>query len=256
MYNQPVRTRRAFLLSAAAAAAVRVAHGNASEAPIGAAAKVRQPAVGQSWRYAKHDFFTGALVDTQLDRVSGVGQTTEIESHSETTQDAPITYPSWGTAWWQKYMGHDRPVGPLTNEIQEPWGMVLVDPHWSELQSYQEPIPLWPKELRPGWSTTVGSYYMIVDSRETMPWQLTMHVHGWESITVPAGHFTALRYFNLIDFRYPNTTGRNAAQRKENIWFAPEIGRWVVRESSGTFRQDVAEEFNESSYRWELLSWT
>ena len=75
-------------------------------------------------------------------------------------------------------------------------------------------------------------------------------------VTVPAGHFTALRYFNLIDFRYPNTTGRNAGQRKENIWFAPEIGRWVVRESSGTFRQDVAEEFNESSYRWELLSWT
>jgi hypothetical protein len=134
--------------------------------------------------------------------------------------------------------------------------MVLVDPHWSQLQSYQEPIPLWPMELRPGWSTTVGSYYKISDGRETMPWQLTMHVHGWESITVPAGHFTALRYFNLIDFRYPNITGRNAAQRKENIWFAPEIGRWVVRESSGTFRQDVAEEFNESSYRWELLSWT
>ena len=36
----------------------------------------------------------------------------------------------------------------------------------------------------------------------------------------------------------------------------PEIGRWAVRESSGTFRQDVAEEFNESSYRWELLNWT
>jgi len=29
-----------------------------------------------------------------------------------------------------------------------------------------------------------------------------------------------------------------------------------VHESSGSFRQDVAEEFFESSYRWELLSWT
>jgi hypothetical protein len=172
-------TRRAFLLSAAAAAVVRVARG-ASEDPIGAAAKVRQPAVGQSWRYAKNDFFTKALVDTQVDRVFAVGQTIELGSHSETTQDTPITYPSWGTAWWQKHMGHDRPAGPRPSEIQEPWGMVLVDPHWSQLQSYQEP----------------------------------------------------------------------------NIWFAPEIGRWVVRESSGTFRQDVAEEFNESSYRWELLSWT
>jgi hypothetical protein len=98
------------------------------------------------------------------------------------------------------------------------------------------------------WSVNLGDMPSMIFSRG----------HCWihKSIVVPAGHFTALRYFNLIDFRYPNITGRNAGQRKENIWFAPEIGRWVVRESSGTFRQDIAEEFNESSYRWELLSWT
>ena len=248
-------TRRAFLLSAAAVAVGRVARGTTAQAPTGAAAKVRQPAVGQSWRYAKHDFFTGAMVDTQVDRVSAVGQTVEIESHSEATKDTPVKYPSWGAAWRQKYMGHDGRADPLPGEIHKPWGMVLIDPHWSELQAYEEPIPLWPTQLRPGWSTTVGTYYKIPDSSETMPWQLTMHAHGWESITVPAGHFTALRYFNLINFRYTNISGRNAAQRKETVWFAPEIGRWVVRESSGTFRQDVAEEFNESSYRWELLNW-
>jgi hypothetical protein len=251
-----IATRRAFLLSAAAVAVGRVARGTTAEAPMDAAAKVRQPAVGQSWRYAKHDFFTRAMVDTQVDRVSAVGQTIEIESHSETTKNSPIMYPSWGAAWRQKYMGHERPADPLPSEIQEPWGMVLIDPHWSELQAYRDPIPLWPTQLRPGWSTTVSTDYKIPDSEETMPWQLTMHVHGWESITVPAGHFTALRYFNLINFRYTNVSGRNAGQRKETIWFAPEIGRWVVRESSGTFRQDVAEEFNESSYRWELLNWS
>ena len=95
-------TRRTFLLSTAAAAVVRVAHGNASETSIGAGAKVRQPAVGQTWRYAKHDFFTGALVDTQVDRVSAVGRTIEIESHSETTQDTPIKYPSWGSRGIQR----------------------------------------------------------------------------------------------------------------------------------------------------------
>jgi hypothetical protein len=252
-----IATRRAFLLSAAAVAVGRVARGTAAEAPMGAVAAVRQPAVGQSWRYAKHDFFTRAMVDTQVDRVSAVGQTIEIESHSETTGNTPIMYPSWGwgATWWQKYMGHDRPAGLLPSEIQGPWGMVLIDPHWSELQAYKKPIPLWPTQLRPGWSTTVSTDYKIPDSDETMPWQLTMHAHGWESITVPAGHFTAFRYVNIIDFRYTNVSGRNAGQRKETIWFAPEIGRWVVRESSGTFRQDVAEEFNESSYRWELLNW-
>ncbi len=248
-----ILTRRELLLSAAALS-IAGAGRETTAGERGAGAKVREPAVGQSWRYARHDFVTGAMVDTQVDRVSAVGQSIEIESHSE-TKDAPITYPSWGASWLQKYMSRDRPAGPLPSEVQEPWGMVLVDPHWAQLQVYEKPIPLWPTQLRPGWSTTVGTYYKIPDSNDALPWQLTMHAHKWESITVPAGHFTALRFTNLINFRFTNISGRNAAQRKETIWFAPEIGRWVVRESSGTFRQDVAEEFNESSYRWELLSW-
>jgi len=89
-----------------------------------------------------------------------------------------------------------------------------------------------------------------------MPSQLTMHARRWESITVPAGHFTALRFYNLINFRFPNATERTAALREENIWFVPEIGRWVVRESHGIFREDVGSEVKEASYRWELLSWT
>jgi hypothetical protein len=248
-------TRRNFVLSTIALS-VGCADRGVPGAPMAADAKVRPPAAGQSWVYSKHDFFTGAKVDTQVDRVSAVGQSIEIMSHRDTDQDHPVTYPSWGTGWSRKYMGDGRPEHRLPSEIQAPWGMVLVDPHWSQLQVYEKPIPLWPPQLRPGWSTTVSTNYKIPDSEETMPWQLTMHAHRWESITVPAGHFTALRYFNIINFRYTNISGRNAAQRKETIWFAPEIGRWVLRESSGTFRQDVAEEFNESSYRWELLSWT
>jgi len=65
-----------------------------------------------------------------------------------------------------------------------------------------------------------------------------------------------LRYANVINFRYTNVSERVAAQRLETIWLAPEIGRWVARESFGTFYQDVGERFHESSYRWELLDWT
>lgn len=246
-------TRRAFLLSAAAVSVGCVARG--TEALVGAAS-VRQPTVGQTWQYAKHDFFTGAIVDTQVDRVSAMGQAIQIESHSEATTERPVRYPSWGATWWQKYVGHDSSTVADPREIQEPWGMVLVDPHWSELQAYEKPIPLWPTKLRPGWSNTVTTNYKIPDSYETMPWQLTMRAQRWESITVPAGQFTALRYFNLIDFRYTNVSERVAGQRKETIWFAPEIGRWVVRESVGTFREDLGVEVDESSYRWELLNWT
>jgi len=247
-------TRRGFLLSAAAVPIGCCARGMA-EAPIHAAASVRQPAVGQSWRYARHDYFTRSLVNTQVDRVTAVGQTIQIESQSETAPVGPVKYPSWDATWRQKYLGHDSPDAAVPMEIQEPWGMVIVDPHWIQLQAYEEPIPLWPTQLRPGWSTTVGTYYKIPDSNETMPWQLTMRALRWESITVAAGRFTTLRYFNLIDFRYTNVSERVAGQRKENIWFAPEIGRWVVRESVGTFREDLGVEVDESSYRWELLNW-
>jgi hypothetical protein len=216
----------------------------------------RAPAVGQSWRYAKHDYFTGAIVDTQIDRVSKIGGAVEIESHSETSADGPITYPFWGEHWWQEYMGTATTIAPYPTEVQKPWGMIVVDPHWSELQAFEKAIPLWPVQLRPGWATTVSTRYMIPNSHEMMPSQLTMHAQRWESITVPAGLFTALRYYNIINFRFTNVSERTAALRQENIWFAPEIGRWVVRESRGVFREDIGFEVNESSYRWELLSWT
>jgi hypothetical protein len=212
-------TRRVFLLSAAAVSVGFAGRG--TDAPIGAIAGVRQPTVGQTWRYAKHDFFTGAIVDTQVDRVTAVGQSVQIESHSETAPEGPVRYPSWDATWRQKHLGHDSPAAAVPLEIQEPWGMVIVDPHWSQLQAFEKSIPLWPTQLRPGWSTTVATYYKIPDSIETMPWQLTMHAQRWESITVPAGQFTTLRYFNLIDFRYTNVSERVAGQRKEIIWFAP-----------------------------------
>jgi hypothetical protein len=45
----------------------------------------------------------------------------------------------------------------------------------------------------------------------------------------------------------------------ETIWFAPEVGRWVVRESTGSYYMDdssVDTPYSESGYRWELLEWT
>lgn len=249
-------TRRDFLYLAAAASVGCVARGADTPAPRAAAPAVRPPAMGQSWRYAKHDYITGELLDTQIDRVSKIGQSVEIESLSETGENRALTYPSWGESWWRQYMNGDAArIGGLI-EIQNPWGMVVVDPHWSDMQFFEKPIPLWPSELRLGWSRVVSTHYKIPGSEEAMPWQLTMDGLRWESVTVPAGRFTALRYFNFIDFRYSIFADRTAAQRMEYVWFAPEIGRWVKRESMGTFHEQLRSEVNESSYRWELLSWT
>jgi hypothetical protein len=248
-------TRREFIFSAAAVSADCIGRGTttpaSSPAPV-----VRAPAVGQTWRYAKHDYFTGKVIDTQTDRVSKIGKSVEIESRSETAQDQPISFPSWGERWWQEYMGNETAVAPVPTEVQKPWGMIVIDPHWTELQAFEKAIPLWPSQLVPGWSKTVGTYYKTPNSQESMPSQLTMRAQHWESISVPAGRFSALRYYNIIDFRFRDASERTAALRQESIWIAPEIGRWVKRESRGVFRESVGYEVKESSYRWELLSWS
>jgi hypothetical protein len=241
---------------AAALSAGCVGRGTKAPANGGSAKMVRAPAVGQSWRYAKHDYFTGKVVDTRIDRVSKLGESVEVESRSETAGDKPITFPTWGESWWHEFMPVDAARIGAPIEIHRPWGMVVVDPHWSEMQAFEKAIPIWPSELRAGWSTTVGTYYKVPGSDEAMPWQLTMDALRWESVTVPAGSFIALRCFSIINFRFSVVSERTAAQRIEHLWFVPEIGRWVARERVGTFREQLGTEVKESSYRWELLSWT
>jgi hypothetical protein len=83
-----------------------------------------------------------------------------------------------------------------------------------------------------------------------------MSAHGWEKITVPAGDFVALRFQNLINFENNDSTVINSI-RRETIWFAPQIGRWVARESSGSFQiqgENSAVRL-ENSTKWELVSW-
>lgn len=249
-------SRRTFMASTAALSVGCVARGTRSDAPSGTTTlPVRPPLVGQSWRYLQRDYFTGAIVDTQTDRVSAVGESIQIECQFEKLPNDPKTYPSWGESWWRKYMNTTRySGGPI--EIHKPWGMVVVESQWSELQSFKTPIPLWPMRMSPGWRATVGTDYMIPSSNETMPWQLNMHAERWESVTVPAGRFMALRCYNIIDFRFTNVSERTAAQRIEHFWFVPEIGRWVRRDSVGTFREDLGSEVKENCFRSELLDWT
>jgi hypothetical protein len=85
-----------------------------------------------------------------------------------------------------------------------------------------------------------------------------MAAHGWETISVPAGQFKVLRFTNMISFRSTDFSHTDA-QRQETVWFAPEVGRWVARESTGSYYIDdssVDTPYDEAGYRWELLEWT
>ena len=136
--------------------------------------------------------------------------------------------------------------------------MILVDAHWGEVQFYESAIPLWPEQLRPGWQTRVSTSYMTPRSQDPLSWIQTMKAHAWESVTVPAGRFKTLRFTNVINFK-DGDISRTDSVRRETLWFAPEVGRWVVRESKGSYYEDNSaadQPYNENGFRWELLEWS
>jgi hypothetical protein len=209
--------------------------------------------VGQSWRYAKRDLFTRAVLSTQVDRVTSVGRTVEIDSRVESDQEGGSKSKA---GWLHQYFPHPRVASAGLREIQEPWGMVLVDPHWTEVQVFNTPIPLWPTQFEPGWETRIKARYKVSEAGDELRWDQTMKAEAWETITVPAGQYRSLRYINVIDYK-SSDPGRGDSVRRETIWFAPELGRWAARESKGSYylSQSVSDDVREeNSYRWELLA--
>jgi len=255
----PQMTRRFFLASSAALSVGCALRRTAADAPMASAPSARQPAVGQSWRYAQHDLYTHRLVEYQVDRVAAIDRTVQIDSNSEGVSDENAGTSRWGTDFLRKYIGHrEKPVGPLPSEIQGPWGMVLVDPHWGQVQVYETPIPLWPEQLRAGWQTRASTKYKTPANQNPLPWDQTMKAHAWEAVTVPAGQFKALRFTNLINFGNTDTAKIDSV-RHETVWFAPEVGRWVARESRGSYYPDdsvIDQPYNENGFRWELVEWS
>jgi len=224
--------------------------------PEAAVAGTATPSV---WRMSPRPSRLLAEYTKEVDRVATVDHSVEIESSYQAATGDNAAKSRWGAALLRKYMGHrDNPAGALPSEIQDPWGMVAVDPHWSQVQVYETPIPLWPTQLRPGWQTRMSTKYKTPANQDGLPWDQTMKAHAWETISVPAGQFRVLRYTNMIQFR-SGDFARTDSVRRETLWFAPEVGRWVARESTGSYYLDdsvVDQPYNESGFRWELLEWS
>ena len=193
--------------------------------------KVRQPQVGQEWSYIKKDVFNGKTLGLVNERVSSIGSSIVIE-RSEND-------------------------GALPSEIQTSWGFVSVDPQWSKVLNFNPALPLWPTELTANWSKQFNTKYTVAGYPDgKLGWQEYMSVQGWEKITVPAGDFIALRFSNLINYESEDAN-KFACMHKETIWFAPQIGRWVAREISGSYQiqGDGGNVISEDSYQWQLTSY-
>lgn len=228
-------SRRTFITSAALApVACGVPLGYERGTPISQPnplPTVRAPQLGQEWSYVKKDVFNGKTLGIVTERVTAVGSTITIERSED--------------------------GGMLPSEIQSPWGYVTTDPQWSRVMNFSPALPLWPLELSGSWSKQFNVKYTLggyPDGR--LGWQQYMSSQGWEKITVPAGQFVALKFQNLINYESEDAN-KSDCIHKEVIWFAPQIGRWVAREVSGSYRiqGQLGVELTESSYQWQLTSY-
>ena len=196
---------------------------------------VRAPAIGQQWVYEVRNYFNGELVDVVTETVVEVGPKVRIARHG-------------------------KKMGPLPDEIQQPWGMNLQDPNWTPPQRFIKAVPLWPEKLVPGWSGFYRTRYQVVGFPDNdFYWGLNINAKSWNRVKTMAGEFDALHYVNTADYFESDDWFRIASNRSENAWFAPEIGRWVVRERFGEYlwpgMGGWSQSLKEDYLRWELVSW-
>jgi hypothetical protein len=229
-------SRRLFIAASAiapigCATSLSRVHGVSVPAPTPIPA-VRPPKIGQEWRYIEKDFYSGHTRGVVVEKVNSVGQAITISRS-------------------------DEHGSLLPSEIQEPYGMVISDPHWGKVLNFNPAIPLWPEKMSSNWNKQVFSKYNVSGYPQNQNgWQLYMSAGGWEKIAVPAGEFITLRFQNLISYESVDNNKMNCT-RSETIWFAPQIGRWVARESSGSYQvgDTIGPFLLEGSTKWELLSW-
>lgn len=196
--------------------------------------KVRAPQVGQEWVYQVRNVFNQEIVDTVTERVVSVGNEVRIARSG-------------------------MKAGVLPDEIQSSWGYVVQDPHWKPAQIFSKPLPLWPTQLQVGWKEFFTTQYQVPSyPNGSYYWGIEMSASQWERIKVPAGEFVTLKFHNEIPNFGSNDLFRIGNERQEDLWFSPEVGRWVIRRSTGRFVTAGvywSNAFWEDYLEWELISW-
>jgi len=195
---------------------------------------MRAPQVGQQWVYQVRNVFNQEVVDVVTERVVAITPQIRIERFGQKS-------------------------GPLPDEIQEPWGYVVQDPQWNPPQRFEKALPLWPEKLIPEWSDFYRTRYQVPSfPNASYYWGLSSKALGWERISVPASQFNALKYHNENPYFESNDVFRVGNYREEDVWLAPEIGRWVVRRSLGryiTLGVSWSNAYWDDYFEWQLLSW-
>lgn len=170
---------------------------------------MRPPTVGQQWVYQVRNRYNGLIVDQLTETVTEIVPQIRIQRFSERD-------------------------GPLEDEVHETWGGLIQDSLWSPALHFDAPVPVWPSTLSvDAVQHTHAHYTTAADAWTPRFWDATLRAQGWASITVPAGRFTTLHISRHIEYLSDNALQLFGSERQEEIWLAPELGRWVLRRAQG-----------------------
>jgi hypothetical protein len=201
--------------------------------PSGAVGALRAPALGQSWTYQKFNVYNSQRLDTVKEQIVDVSGGIRISRRSQDNLD----------------------VG---DEFQPVWGQVTQDPYWDSLQTYAAPLPLWLDNFAIGTSQTNSTNYLSGNSSFRYWINARTTVTGWERVLLAGKTFDTVRIEKIIRLNHPDIT-RLDTVRRDTLWLAPDIGRWVARETNGEFRipgRRFGGTGREDHFRWQLESWT
>lgn len=204
--------------------------------PAAAPAEVpplRPAALGQRWTYRKYNGFNSALLATESDEVVALEPYVVVRRRSDAGPD-------------------------LQEERQQPWGLLLRDPAWDHVQTYEQPLPLWPADPSPGARSALQTHYRVEGYSYRYWIDVRTLVRGWEDVELAQGRHRALRIERYIRQQHHDIS-RFETIRHETLWMAPEIGRWVARDLWGEYLvpdDNGSYRGLEAHHRWELVSWS
>ena len=202
-------------------------------------APTEQPAAprvraGDRWRYA------------QVNLYNGIRQT-EIDCEAiETTPRLRVRLTDAD--------GRARP-----DEVYADAWRVIEEPFYDYLQVFEQPVPLLPEVMAVGETSRLDTAFRAPQASgdERYAWQQRLRAQTWERVRVPAGEFDALRVVRYIWFGHPDRM-RLYPVRREHLWYAPAVNRWVRREWTGEYRWPGMRRgapLREDWIAWELMAY-
>jgi hypothetical protein len=188
-------------------------------------------AVGQSWRYKKINFFNSLQVDEVLEELVALEPLVTIQRTGR--------------------------LGSLSPETQTSQGFVLSDPYWDQEPTYALSAPLWPLSFNANSFIDHDTAYRVAGRSFKFWVSIQRKVTGFEKISSSCGTFNTVKVESLIRLNHPDFN-RQSYVRKDTLWIAPLIGRWVVRETQGEYvmlsrRPNIG---RDDFFRYELTDWT